>query len=52
MLFEGEFCLTKAMVIDFFQIDISTLNRYLATYEEELKHNGYDLSTGKHLKEF
>jgi len=52
MLFEGEYRFTKEMVVDFFEIDVSTLNRYLATYDEELKHNGYILSKGKQLKEF
>lgn len=52
MLFEGEYRFTKEMVVIFFGVDISTINRYLATYEEELKHNGYILSSGKQLKEF
>ena len=52
MLFEGEYRFTKEMVVTFFGVDISTINRYLATYEEELKHNGYILSRGKQLKEF
>lgn len=52
MLFEGEYRFTKEMVIEFFEIDISTLNRYLATYEQELRHNGYILTKGKQLKEF
>ncbi|MDO8952858.1 MAG: DNA-binding protein [Draconibacterium sp.] len=52
MLFEGEYRFTKEMLVEFFNIDISTINRYLATYEEELKHNGYVLSKGKQLKEF
>ena len=52
MLFEGEYRFTKEMLVDFFNIDISTINRYLATYEEELRHNGYVLSKGKQLKEF
>lgn len=52
MLFEGEYRFTKEMLVEFFNVDISTLNRYLATYEDELKHNGYILSKGKHLKEF
>lgn len=51
MLFDGEYRFTKEMVIEFFDIDISTLNRYLATYEDELKHNGYILSKGKQLKD-
>lgn len=52
MFFEGEYRFTKEMLVEFFNIDISTINRYLATYEEELKHNGYTLSKGKQLKEF
>ena len=52
MLFEGEYRFTKQMVIDFFEIDLSTLNRYLDTNAAELKHNGYILSKGKTLKEF
>ncbi len=52
MLFEGEYRFTKEMLVEFFNIDISTINRYLATYEEELKHNGYVLSKGKQLKVF
>ncbi len=52
MLFEGEYRFTKEMVTEFFNIDISTLNRYLANHETELKHNGYILSKGKQLKEF
>lgn len=52
MYFEGEYKFTKEMLVEFFEVDISTINRYLATYEEELKHNGYILSTDKQLKEF
>jgi hypothetical protein len=52
MLFEGEYRFTKKMVADFFQVDISTIDRYLSTYEAELKNNGYILSKGKQLKEF
>jgi hypothetical protein len=52
MLFEGEYRFTKEMVIEFFNIDISTLNRYLANHEVELKHNGYILSKGKQLNAF
>ena len=52
MLFEGEYRFTKEMLVEFFNIDISTINRYLATYEEELRYNGYVLSKGKQLKEF
>lgn len=52
MFFEGEYWFTKQMVADFFEIDISTIDRYLEEYADELKHNGYILSRGKHLKNF
>lgn len=40
------------MVADFYEVDISTIDRYLTTYNEELKHNGYVLYKGKNLKDF
>ncbi len=52
MLFEGEYRFTKSMVADFFEVDERTVDRYIAKYEDELKHNGYVLSKGKHLKSF
>lgn len=51
MLFEGEYRFTKQMVADFFEVDTSTLDRYLEQYADELKHNGYILSKGKSLKD-
>jgi hypothetical protein len=52
MFFEGEYRFTKEMLVEFFDVDLSTINRYLSSYESELKHNGYILSTGKQLNEF
>ncbi|MCC8071267.1 MAG: DNA-binding protein [Bacteroidales bacterium] len=52
MLFEGEYRFTKKMVAEFYDVDISTIDRYLSQYADELKHNGYVLSKGKQLKEF
>lgn len=43
---------SQKMVADFYEVDISTIDRYLLQYGEELKHNGYILSKGKQLKEF
>ena len=51
-LFEGEYRFTKQMVADFYGVSISTIDRYLETYSEELKHNGYILSKDKQLKDF
>lgn len=52
MLFEGQYRFTKSMVAEFYGVDVSTIDRYLSKYDEELKHNGYFLCRGKKLKEF
>ena len=52
MLFNGEYLFTKQMVADFYEVDTSTIDRYLSSHGEELKHNGYVLCKGKPLKEF
>ena len=49
--FHGEKWLTKQMVADFFDVDTSTIDRYLEKYSTELKHNGYEVFRGKRLKE-
>ncbi|MDR3245165.1 MAG: DNA-binding protein, partial [Prevotellaceae bacterium] len=52
MFFDGQYCFTKQMVADFYEVDNSTIERYLTSHADELKHNGYFLSKGKSLKEF
>lgn len=52
MLFHGEYWLTKKMLAEFYEVDISTIDRYLTSNNDELKHNGYVLCKGKSLKEF
>ncbi len=52
LLFDGEYRFTKKMVADFYEVDVSTIDRYLFTNGDELKHNGYFLCKGKSLKEF
>lgn len=52
MLFQGEYRFTKSQVADFYVIDSSTIDRYLANHENELKHNGYEIFKGKKLKDF
>ncbi|HTO15763.1 MAG TPA: hypothetical protein VLZ83_08325, partial [Edaphocola sp.] len=51
MLFEGEYRFTKSMVAEYYEVDISTVDRYLSKFSDELKHNGYVLCRGKKLKE-
>ena len=52
MLFEGAYRFTKQMVADYFEISISTVDRYLEQYTDEITHNGYVLIKGKRLKDF
>lgn len=52
LLFQEEFKFTKKMVAEFFEIDISTVDRYLSKFEDELKHNGYILIRGNLLQDF
>ena len=52
ILLDGQYCFTKQMVADFYEVDERTIERYLENYEQELKHNGYFLCKGKLLKEF
>lgn len=52
MLFEDEYIYTKQQVSEFYQIDVTTIEKYLENSEKELKHNGYIVLKGKKLKEF
>ncbi|HPJ13174.1 MAG TPA: DNA-binding protein, partial [Caldisericia bacterium] len=52
MLYAEEYRYTKKMVADFFEVDTSTIDRYLDKYSVELKHNGYILCKGRSLKDF
>lgn len=52
MLFNGEYVFPRQTVADFYLIDISTIDRYLLQYEQELRHNGYTNLKGKALKDF
>lgn len=52
LLYENEYKFTSKMVADFYEIDVRTIKRYLETYEEEIKHNGYSVLKGVKLKEF
>jgi len=43
---------TKEMVANFFEVEIRTIERYISSFSEELKDNGYTVLKGKILKEF
>lgn len=52
ILFEDKMYLTKSMVAAFFEVDIRTIERYVAANIDELTQNGYEILKGKRLKEF
>lgn len=52
VLFEGEYKLIKKQVATFFEISERSINTCLKDNSEELKKNGYDVLTGKRLKDF
>lgn len=49
IFFEGEYWLTKKMVADFYEVDLSSIDRYLSANADELKHNGYILLSLIHI---
>lgn len=52
IFFEDRFYLTKEMVASFFEVDIRTIERYISTFSNELKNNGYEVLRGARLKNF
>lgn len=52
VVFEGDTVFTKTQVMALYEVADRTVERYLASHEEELKSNGYQLLRGKKLKEF
>lgn len=51
MFFKNEYCFTKKMVADFYEVEERTIERYLEKYSDELSSNGYVICKGKRLKE-
>lgn len=52
MLFQGEYKFTTKMVAEFYDVTPRTITNYLQRYEEEIKHNGYEIIKGQKLKQF
>lgn len=50
--FEGDTLFTKSQLVALFGISESTIEKYLASHEGELKNNGYQIFKGKKLKTF
>lgn len=51
ILFEDELKFTTKQVADFYEIDRKTINRYLSSYADELKENGYEVYSGERLQD-
>jgi hypothetical protein len=52
MNFRGEYRFTKEQIAQFYGVDTSTIDSYLTRYENELRHNGYELFKSSTLKAF
>lgn len=52
MRFKNEYKFTIQQATEFYAIERITINRYLNQFEQELKHNGYEVLKGKNLKDF
>lgn len=52
LLYEGQYFFTVKMLADFYSVHPKTIRRIVDNYEDEVKHNGYQLLKGKKLKEF
>ena len=50
LLFNNEYIFTTKMVADFYGVDVKTVKRNVEKYEEEIKHNGYNVLKGEKLK--
>ncbi len=50
--FEGQTVFTKADLARIFEVDDSTIDRYIAEYADELRKNGYQVLRGNSLKNF
>lgn len=50
--FEGQTVFTKADLARLFEVDDSTIERYIAEYADELGKNGYQVLRGKTLKNY
>ena len=50
--YDGDIVFTKQQVMTMFEISDATIERYLSSYTEELKNNGYKTLRGTELKEF
>lgn len=50
--FEEELLFTKQQIVEIFGVSESTIEKYLASHNEELSANGYKVLRGQKLREF
>jgi len=50
--YEGELKFTLKEVADFYGVTRETVSRYLTSYADELRQNGYEVYTGQKLQSF
>jgi hypothetical protein len=50
--FENELKFTVRQVARFFEVETRTVERYIVSYAEELRTNGYEVLSGKRLEDF
>jgi hypothetical protein len=50
-LVDGEYKYTLRQAAAFYEVDIRTVERYISSYADELKNNGYEILIGKRLEE-
>lgn len=48
-LFEGEYRFTVQQVVDFYEVDMRTIRRYIVSHREELADSGYIILAGEAL---
>jgi hypothetical protein len=52
VMFESKYRFTNKQVAEFFEIDYRTVERYIENNKSEFEESGYEILTGKRLKDF
>lgn len=51
-LYKGEYKFTLRDIAQFYEVDVRTVERYIAAFADELGDNGYEILRGNDLEEF
>ncbi|MCG8183686.1 DNA-binding protein [Tenacibaculum piscium] len=52
VMFESKYRFTKKQIVEFYEIDQRTIDRYIQKNKTEFEESGYEVLTGKRLKDF